>query len=45
MDIITQRLIALGNRIIAELRRLSDSIQQHINATREASQTQKEKHV
>ena len=38
MDIVTRRFIAIGNRIVAELRRLSDSIQQHINATREASQ-------
>lgn len=38
MDIITQRFIAMGNRLLAELRRLSDSIQQHEDATREESQ-------
>ena len=38
MDIITQRFIAIGNRILTELRHLSDVIKQHENATREANQ-------
>jgi hypothetical protein len=39
MDIISQRLIAIGNRILAELRYLSGSIKQSVDATRETSQT------
>jgi hypothetical protein len=43
MDIITQRFIAIGNRIIRELRRLSDVIQQQIDAARKRDQGREQK--
>jgi hypothetical protein len=42
MDIITQRFIAIGNKLITELRRLSDSIQQQVNTTRDAKPANQE---
>ena len=44
MDILTQRLIVFRKKIIAELRRLSDAIQQQEHATREATQAHEQKH-
>lgn len=45
MDVITRRLIALGNRIAAELRRLSDVTQQQVNTERDARQAQEEQNA
>src|SRR4051794_27775198 len=42
MDIISQRLIALGNRVVAQLRRIADSISQHEQAEQERSNTEQE---
>jgi hypothetical protein len=42
MDIITQRFVAIGNRLLAQLRRLSDSIQQRIQAERERQHSEQE---
>jgi hypothetical protein len=42
MDILTQRLIAFRKKILAELRRLSDSIRQHEQAQQERHEAEQE---
>lgn len=42
MDILTQRLIALCNKIIAELRRLSDAVASHEEAAQQRHKSQQE---
>ena len=42
MDILIQRLIVFGNKIVAELRRLTDLVQENISATRESNRAREE---